>query len=197
MFLLCFFTVWIGLFPLQTFAQTSLVKDSVINKEFWLKIPLPSDSECKIIISEQGILSPKDFCEYIYDTAVEMPVSNGTKIKILGFKKRPKNVEIKFSKVGDSFTTQIHLRSDAENLDKLFETVFSDKAVEEADDSMCKQGSSKMQILQCWGFPSSITKKGKREIYRYGLEFGGKIHGFDMATVEIEDNIVVSISGIV
>ncbi len=185
----------------QSFAQISVKKDDVLNKIFWLNVAIPSFSKCKRMISTDGIYSPKEYCTYLHDTYdVNKPVSSGNKIKIVYLGKRKKWTKIKFEELeNDSkHSVTIFLKGDSqENLSKLFNIIFSNNEIKRRFNTNCEKGISKLELFKCWGFPSSITKKDKQEIYTYGLEFGGEIHGFDIATVYIENNKVITIGGII
>ncbi len=63
--LICLFLLILCSLTSQSFAQNSLKKNDIVNKEFWLKLPIPDFSECKMIISLEGIDLPKESCTYV------------------------------------------------------------------------------------------------------------------------------------
>lgn len=115
LFLLIFYSL-----TFQSFAQNSLKKNEIVNKEFWLKMPLPDFSECKMIISLEGIDLPKDYCTYVYSLDEKETMYNLKKVKIISLEKKRNWTKIKF-KEKDEDAVIIYLKEvSKENLIKLW-----------------------------------------------------------------------------
>lgn len=180
-------------FSHQLFAQETINKNEIVNKEFWLKVPIPTESECKMMISPEGIHSPKDYCKYDY---YDEYIFDEKKVKIINFGKRKKWTKVKFSTEDNENPITIYLRGNSKKtLKESFNLVFSGKVFDLNGFYSCEKIKTKLDVFKKFSFPSSISKNKNGELYEYGLEFGGNVCGFDITTIKIQDEKVFEISG--
>src|SRR6185503_1799883 len=83
------------------------------------------------------------------------------------------------------------------NFRKSFDLLFSAKSVSRHYD--CPGDvKTKKKVIQCLGFPISVTRDRGTEIYSYIAEFVGRsAFGFDAFAVRIRKGKVVEVSGII
>jgi hypothetical protein len=186
--ILIFFVILFFSFP--AFAK-SQQKKNIIPSVFWTKFPLPRVSECKIRITSNDISPDEEFCRFLGH------ISKGTKItlKRVSQERGWTKLILRTEEEDDDF--EVFLKSDTKaNLKKSFDLAFSRKEIE-GDSHFCDcYQKTKLDLIKCKGFPSTITRENGEEIFYFDYGFiGGQCGSFDISTVRIKNGKIIMVGG--
>ena len=96
------------IFGCSVFSQTNLKPKSLVGKFYWTKFVLPTDSDCKIKIAPDDIVTDNNFCKYTN----HLETNTKIKLKRLSSSKGWKKLTFEDS---DKYEFKIYLRDNSKN----------------------------------------------------------------------------------
>jgi hypothetical protein len=129
-------------------------------------------------------------------TGREQIMYRGIEVEPASMERVDKFLKLTLKTQKDSFQVLLANRSRRE-LERSFDLVFAEKWDEKESDSKCDGCcTTKLQVINCVGFPIFACKQGRIERLFYVLEFAeNNPYTFDTWWIEIKDGKVVDVSG--
>ena len=186
-------------FLLSIPAYARLKSEVSLSKPYWLNYSLifleggpPKVFPNNIVFTEEDNVNPSSGRIF----------SRGTKIKIYSVSMGKRFARIRFGywpifELKSEYEVLLDKRS-MSNFRKSFKLLFSARNV--SPDYHCPADiKTKKQVIECLGFPISVTREGSTENYFYYGEFIGPnpFAPYDAFTIKIRKGKVVSVSGII
>lgn len=177
----------------SVFSQTPNNTKKYVGKSFWTKFVLPTDSDCKIKIAPDDIVTDDNYCKYTN----HLETNTKIKLKKLSSSKGWKKLTFEDS---DKYEFSIYLQDNSKNdFQKSFDLAFSKKKLADDEAYRTCPEKTKLEVIKKLGIPSTISRKGRNEIWDFevGWAVGFNACGFDAMTIEIVDGFIKQIGGIV
>jgi len=171
-----------------------------LSKPYWLNYSLIFFKGCQPIVSPHNITFAEGSCSADPDAGGIF--SKAAKVKIYSVTRDKGFTKIRFRDWPEIYELdaeyEILLRSDSEkNFSKSFELIFSERELTDDHGAACPVDlHTKAQVIECMGFPISISKVGDVERYSYRFGFVNfRYLSYESWIVEMKNDKVIGVSG--